>query len=179
MSNQIPFIAPRPLVLLILLLAVAWAVDTNDLFAQDKCDTAVSDAQNLYRIGRTAEVIVLLNRCLPDSVDEADKVQGYRFLALSYSAEDNLDKARETVKQLLNLNENYEPEPSDDPLFRTFVEQEKRIRAGRKQTGSRIRRFILVGVGLAAGAAILKISVDSGSSKPARLPDPPAFPDNE
>ncbi len=143
--------------------------------AQEDCATAVTEAQGLYDVGRTADMIVRLENCLPDGVPAAEQVQAYKFLALAYIAEDQSRLAQGVINKLLDLNENFQPDRSTDPSkFVELVDEAKKVRSRGK---TRKRRWLYIGGGalLAGGVTAAIISFTGGSSAP-RLPDPPPFP---
>ncbi len=146
--------------------------------AQSKCETAVTDAQEMYDIGRSADVIVLISHCLPDSIPQTEKVRAYRLLALSYLAEDFDSEARVAVNKLLDLNKNFEPDPTqDDARFIKQVEEENEIRAQKK---SKRKKWFFIGGGVVlAGVTTAIITAVGGGTPRERLPDPPVFPDDQ
>ena len=151
---------------------------TSPAESQEKCVNAVTDAQEMYSVGRSVEVIVLLSHCLPDSIPQTEKVQAYRLLALSYLAEDFDNEARVAVKKLLDLNPNFEPDPTqDDARFIKQIEEEKEIRAQKK---SKKRKWFIIGGGVVlAGVTTALITTVGGGTPRPRLPDPPVFPDDQ
>ena len=146
--------------------------------AQENCANVLTEVQSLYEAGRTAEMIVRLNRCLPDGIPGvAEKVRAYKFLALAYIAEDLPDGAKEAVEKLLLLNANFAPDRATDPSkFIALVEEAQKIRSRKK---SRKKRIFYIGGTLLAGIATAAILfTGSGGGPPAvRLPDPPVFPE--
>jgi len=92
--------------------------------AQENCETALADAERMYVDGRLPEVLERLTQCLPEGIPKNDRVGAYRLLAFAYLAQDNLDNARESVKNLLTLNRKYQPDPNkDSPRFIALVEE--------------------------------------------------------
>jgi hypothetical protein len=145
--------------------------------AQVDCEAAVTEAQRLYEVGLTADIILLLERCLPDGIpNAAQQLQAYKFLALAYIAEDQLPSAREAVEHILDLNKTFEPDRTTDPSkFIEFVDEAKEARSKKK---TRKRRWWYIGGGtVLAGAITAVIILTKGEPEPpARLPDPPTFP---
>ena len=146
--------------------------------AQSKCETAVTDAQEMYGVGRSPEVILLLSHCLPDSIPQTEKVRAYRLLALSYLDTDFDNEARVWVKKLLDLNPNFEPDPTqDDERFIKQIEEAKEIRARKK---SKRKKWFFIGGGVVlAGVTTAIITVVGGGTTREPLPDPPLFPDGQ
>ncbi len=94
--------------------------------AQDQCVNALAEAQKLYEFGRYTQIIELLNPCLPDNLREIERARAYRLLALAYLAEDYSEKAETAIKNLLKQDENYLPDPVQDP--QQFIELVEKIR---------------------------------------------------
>ena len=168
----------RGLVTIAVISCMAWVSDAQ---AQN-CATVVTDVQSLYDVGRTAEMITQLNRCLPDGVVEpAQKVLAYRFLSFAYIAEDQLPEAQVAVENLLDLNPNFEHDPTTDPpRFVEFVSASKDVRAQAQSKKSRKKRLFLIGGGTILAGALTAVIISSiGGTEPrVPLPDPPTFPDN-
>jgi hypothetical protein len=145
--------------------------------AQEACETAVTEAQNLYDVGRTAEIIILLDKCLPDGItQEGERIQAYKLLSLAYIAEDHLTGARLAIDNMLDLNANLEPDYATDPS--KYIELLKEAKQSRvKKKGGKTKVFLIGGGIILAGtvAFIVGTSGGSGGEQP-RLPDPPAFP---
>ena len=162
---------------LIVVLSIVFCISPSP--AQENCETAVTEAQSLYEVGRTADMIVRLASCLPDGIPAgAERVQAYKFLALAYIAEDQSSLAQGAIEKLLDLNENFQPDRTTDPSkFVELVDEAKKVRSRGK---TRKKRWLYIGGGalLAGGVTAAIISLTGGSSAP-RLPDPPPFPDNQ
>jgi len=158
---------------LIAVLSIVFCISISS--AQEDCATTVAEAQSLYDVGRTADMIVRLESCLPDGIPEgAERVQAYKFLALAYIAEDQSSLAQGAIEKLLDLNENFQPDRTTDPSkFVELVDQAKKVRSRGK---TRKKRWLYIGGGaLLAGGVTAAIILTGGSSAP-RLPDPPPFP---
>ncbi len=162
---------------IVVVLSIVFCISPTS--AQEDCATTVTEAQSLYDVGRTADMIVRLASCLPDGIPEgAERMQAYKFLALAYIAEDQASLAQEAIEKLLDLNENFQPDRTTDPSkFVELVDEAKKVRSRGK---TRKKRWLYIGGGalLAGGVTAAIISLTGGSSAP-RLPDPPPFPDNQ
>ena len=161
---------------LIVVLSIVFCISTSP--AQENCETAVTEAQSHYDVGRTADMIVRLESCLPDGIPEGpERMQAYKFLALAYIAEDQSSLAQGAIEKLLDLNENFQPDRTTDPSkFVELVDEAKKVRSRGK---TRKKRWLYIGGGaLLAGGVTAAIILTGGSSAP-RLPDPPPFPDNQ
>lgn len=96
------------------------------VYAQDKCQTTLLEAKQLYDKGYFYEVIELLIPCLTNGLSKPEKVRAFRLMALAHIAEDDFDRARDDIEELLYLNYNYEPDPVEDPkLYRELVNEVK------------------------------------------------------
>ena len=101
--------------------------------AQEKCDTALADAQKQYNEGRLDDVIKTLENCLPKGIKEADRGQAYRLLSLTYIAKNYLAQAKGAIQKLLEVMPNYQADPDQDPppFIRTL--EEVRIQMAEQQ----------------------------------------------
>lgn len=162
---------------ILLMLALLCLMPLTDVVAQSRCENAVTQAQDSYELGRTAEVILLLSNCLPDSIPEVERVQAYKILALAYLNEDYPDKAQLAINDLLDLNENYEPDfTQDDQRFIDLITKEK---ARRSEARSKKRKWFIVGGTVLAAGAATAIILSTGGTSAQRLPDPPTFPGDQ
>ena len=55
---------------------------------QEKCETAIPDAEKKYNAGRFDEAISILQNCLPGDFTEKERGKAYRVLALAYVGKD-------------------------------------------------------------------------------------------
>ena len=171
---------------LIIMFSLTYSLVWSAPVAAQDCATVVTEVQRLYEVGRTAEMITRLSACLPDGItDQAEKVQAYRYLSLAHIGEDHLPEARDVVEKLLDLNENFEPDPTTDPSrFIEFVTAAKNVRAEvraqEQAKKSRKRKLLFIGGGtlLAAGVTAAIIFATGSSTPRLPLPDPPPFPEN-
>jgi len=172
--------------------------------AQEKCDTAIPDAEKKYNAGRFDEAISILENCLPGDFTEKDRGEAYRVLALAYVGKDYLEQAREAVKKLLELVPDWEPDPiQDPPQFQRMVEEMKQKMKTQKQEEPPVeeeqlieipaeppqqlpsakkgqsRKFLFIGGGVAvAGALVIALVAGGGGDGGNRLPNPPPIPSN-
>lgn len=83
--------------------------------AQQACgEPALRQADKLYKSGSFEEVEKTLQPCMDGGFTDPQRVQAYRLLALSYLANDFIDKARKAIEDLLKINATFEP-VFDDP----------------------------------------------------------------
>ena len=159
---------------IVVVLSIVFCISPTS--AQEDCATTVTEAQSLYDVGRTADMIVRLASCLPDGIPEGpERVQAYKFLSLAYIAEDQASLAQGAIEKLLDLNENFQPDRTTDPSkFVELVDEAKKVRS-RGKTRKKRWLYISGGALLAGGVTAAIISLTGSSSAP-RLPDPPPFP---
>lgn len=170
--------------------------------AQEKCDTAIPDAEKKYNAGRFDEAISILENCLPGGFTEKERGKGYRVLALSYVGKDYLEQARMAVKKLLELVPDWEPDPiQDPPQFQRMVEEMKQKMKTQKQEQPPVeeeqiieipaepqqlptakkggsKKFLFIGGGVAVAVALIVALVAGGGGGGNRLPKPPDLPPN-
>lgn len=158
---------------LIAVLSIVFCISTSS--AQEDCATMVTEAQSLYDVGRTADMIVRLESCLPDGIPEGpERMQAYKFLALAYIAEDQSSLAQGAIEKLLDLNENFQPDRTTDPSkFVELVDEAKKVRSRGK---TRKKRWLYIGGGALLAGGVTAAIILTGSSSAPRLPDPPPFP---
>jgi tetratricopeptide (TPR) repeat protein len=113
-------------VVLCLLAAAALFLMSARLLAQD-CDVELREAEAKYRSGFFDEAIDLLDRCLnKGGINKEQRMQAYRLKGLAYLAKDYLNQAKESIKNLMELVPDYEPNPEQDPpAFRQMVTEVK------------------------------------------------------
>ena len=91
--------------------------------SQANCGKAtINEVMLKYEIGQFNESIDQLNICLKGngfSVDE--KVEAYRLLAMSQLAIDSVKQADNSIRQLLFLKDNFEPDSRDPERFKFEV----------------------------------------------------------
>jgi hypothetical protein len=147
--------------------------------AQDKCKTAMADAEIMYGAGHFTRAIELLTLCLPDGIPEIQRIAAYRLLALSYLAEDYRDEAKETIKKIFSQNRDYKPDPVRDPKqYSDMVEEVRRelpVPFIKKISGGK-KKWIWIGGGVVAIALVVKELVSPLTVKEGPLPEPPVLP---
>ena len=154
--------------------ALSAAAGLTPLHAQSKCETAVADATTLYESGRFAQAILLLNRCLPDSLEEIQRVAAYRLLTLAYLEEDYQPEAKVAVEQLIDHDPYYEPDVLQDPQrYRDLVAEVRVYKPIPQPKGRSPWLWIAGGGAIAAGVAVY-FATQGSAEQP--LPVPPALP---
>ncbi|MEZ4701020.1 MAG: hypothetical protein R2834_11860 [Rhodothermales bacterium] len=108
--------------LLALLCLMCW---TTAEAQNARCSDLLVEANQTYSRGAFDETIALLDRCmaLPD-VTEAERRTAYRLKGLCYIGKGLEVDARESVRRLLTLVPDYEPDPAmDPPNFVTLIQE--------------------------------------------------------
>ncbi len=103
--------------------------------AQDACKKELASAEEAYTRGRFDEAIGHLSECLEKRrVSEDERERAYRLMGLSYIGKDVLGEARSSVRKLLELVPNYQPDPAlDPPPFVRLIEDVRDEIAASKQ----------------------------------------------
>lgn len=148
--------------------------------AQEKCETALRDAQRQYDGGHLTEVIALLRRCLPDSIPKGQRLDAYELLALAHLAEDNLEPAQEAIRNMLVLHRKYRPDSTKvSPRFIAIVKEMRQhmpVLWHERLFGGYKKWLWLVG-GAGAIAGVLLPGEPPSAPEPSDLPLPPKSPD--
>lgn len=172
-------------------------------WAQEKCETALADAERQYNDGRLDDVMKTLESCLPEGLKNEDKSKAYRLLGLTYMAKDYLEQAKQSIQKLLELVPNWQPDTDQDPPpfmhmveeVRKEMKEEKKEAAPQKAVeqlqeqpkkgGS--KKFLWIGLGAVAigGGLAIGLIGGGGNGDPMppvtgdpRLPNPPGDPGN-
>ena len=156
------------------------------------CEEELTEANNLYARGRFDETIALLDQCLNRAgIDDNTRMTAFRLKGLSFIGKGLELDAQNSVKSLLELVPDYEPDPIlDPPDFVEMVNEMKeeieppadppiteveeadptpqvvdarptQAQTRRKKSGA--GKWILGGLGVAAvGAAVYIFAVDGG-----------------
>ena len=113
------------------------------------CAEELAEANEAYARGRFDQTIALLDRCLnKDGIPENERLTAYRLKGLSYIGKGLEGDARASVRLLLSLVPDYEPDPIlDPPDFVSMVDEMKEeMKGSQPQTTSRQNRVIQSGV---------------------------------
>ena len=163
----------------------------TDTFAQAGCTEELSQAEERYNLGRFDEVIGLVNTCLEkEGVPDVELRQAYRLMGLSYLGKRLEGDARTSIRQLLELVPNYEPDPDLDPppfiamveYVRSEIETESLAAAEEAQQivqtkKKRWRKWLLIGGAVVGGGAVALALSGAGSGSSA-IASPPSLPGN-
>jgi hypothetical protein len=109
----------------LLLLAVVWSGATHVVYGQSTCAQTLRLAQSIYEQGRLHELPQLLEGCLKDGFNNAEKVNAYKLLALTYIYLEEPEKADESMLALLRIDTQFKVNDAVDPaefvaLHKTF-----------------------------------------------------------
>jgi hypothetical protein len=109
-----------------ILVALILVCGIAPVFAQANCAQTLRLANSVYEQGRLHEIPTLLDDCLRGTnLDDAQKVQAYRLLTLTYIYLEEPEKADETMLKLLQTNHEFQINEAVDPaefvaLYKTF-----------------------------------------------------------
>ncbi len=167
------------LIEVMLMLAVSTVCNSfiSSAKAQENCDIALQEAERCYNDGRFSEAIALLSRCLPRGVPQNDRADAYRFLALMYLSQDDLEQARKAVYNMLMLNRKYKIDPEKDPpAFIVLLEKTRPTipESLSERLFGGFKKWIWVSGGLAV--TYVTFSLLNTEKTDADLPEPPSFP---
>ena len=83
--------------------------------SQKVCSEALSEAENMYDMGRLYEISELLHDCIENGFTREEKVRAYKLLSIVNLYLDQFAEADQTYLALLKLNPEYQPNPLIDP----------------------------------------------------------------
>lgn len=147
------------------------------VYAQEKCETALAEAQGKYDAGRFAEAVLRLTVCPPDQLPPAQRLNAYRLLAICYLNEDYRDEARAAIRKIFDLHRQYEPDAVQDPQpYRDLAAEVKAAlpKPLREKLFGGVKKWLWLGGG-AAGTIFAVRSFGKKAEEP-DLPEPPALP---
>lgn len=118
----------RAFVLSMLVGASVFVQPQNALAQQRNCDDFLTEANTLYSRGSFDETITLIDQCLnTDNLSDIQRRTAFRLKGLSFIGKGLEVDAKNSIKRLLQLVPNYEPDPVLDPP--NFVEMIAEVRA--------------------------------------------------
>ena len=101
---------------------VCCLIHTINASSQECGDVALADARKFYEIGQFDRVFSTLEPCIDNNgLNDKQKVQAYRYLAMSFLALDSNDIALASVGKLLKIEPNFEPDLFDPVRFIELV----------------------------------------------------------
>jgi len=149
---------------------------SSQTFAQEKCETALAEAQNMYETGRFAQAIVRLNLCVPDRLLPEQRIGVYRLLAICYLNEDYREEARVAIRKIFDLKRQYEPDVQDSQPYRDLAAEVKAAlpKPMSEKLFGGFKKWLWIGGGAAGVAATIIILQSKPEEKD--LPGPPPLP---
>ncbi len=105
-----------------LILFLAIAVFSVNLFAQQECAYILEEAQELFDAGLIETVPDKLSGCLRTGFTNEEKLQAYKLIILSYLFDDNIEQADEFMLKFLTDYPAYEPVATDPREFVLLME---------------------------------------------------------
>jgi len=145
-------------------------------FAQEKCETALTEAQTMYDAGRFAQAILRLNQCVPDRIPQEQRIGAYRLLAICYLNEDYREEARTAIRKIFDLKRQYESDVQDPKPYTDLVAEVKASLP--KPLSEKLFGGVKKWLWLSGGAAGTFFAVRSFGKNPVEpdLPVPPELP---
>jgi hypothetical protein len=109
----------------LLLIAVVLICKSYEVSAQSTCAQTLRLAQSVYDQGRLHELPQLLQECIKSGFTDAEKVNAYKLLALTYIYLEEPEKADQTMLALLRTDSEFKINDAVDPaefvaLYNTF-----------------------------------------------------------
>lgn len=105
----------RRVVMMVIAIA-SLAFPAQSLAQEQTCEQLLTEANDLYSLGAFDETIQKLDQCLSlDNLSESQRKTAYRLKGLSFIGKGLEADARESIKHLIELVPNYEPDPVMDP----------------------------------------------------------------
>lgn len=181
---------------IVMIVIIMNLIFSETAFAQDQCVKEIEDARQKYFAGQFDEAIVLLDNCIKEGA-LADTVitKALRYLTEVYMAKNYINQAKESIKKLLNLVPNYEPDVVEHtPAYINMVaEAKEELKAERVEEekeeptqlvptvkkGGKKKWLLIAGAGgiVAVVTGLLKFTIVVGAPpSAAKLPEPPSIP---
>jgi len=119
----------------------------------------------------------LLNPCLPNGFSEQrNSVDAYRLIALSHLASDSIDMAKLAIKQMLEIDSSYRPNPEiDPPMYVNLVYDEVPSWYSFMWSGNSPNHWL---ARVAVVGALIAVPVLLAPNSEPDLPGPPLTPSN-
>lgn len=163
------------LVILIIFIDISWITLSR---AQDKCNTALTDARIMYEGGHFDQAINRLTQCLPDGIPKDQHIEAYRIISLSYFREDYQDSAKQAIGKIFNLDRNFKPNADDPKSYKEILEQVRKNLPVpfKEKLFSGKRKWFWISGGVIVIVAVVKDLVSQPTTKEGPLPVPPDLP---
>ena len=99
-----------------LMLMVHWGGLPGAVAQTQSCQEELAEANNQYARGQFDQTITLLDQCLEKTgISEQERRTAYRLKGLSFIGKGLEVDAQESIRRLLQVVPNYEPDPVEDP----------------------------------------------------------------
>ena len=174
----------RSTLFLAMLFAPAFVAPAAQVHAQSACESELAEADEHYTFGRFDEAVDLLRRCVRKrDASSLDRQRAYRLIALSYIGKDDTRRARDNVRELLQVNPAYRSDPDQDPP--PFIEMIRSVRqemtgqpadtpSGERKGG--ISKWVLIGGGAALAGVVAVLAAAGGGDDGGNGEPPPPEP---
>ena len=97
-----------------LVITLTLLLSATSVKAQD-CSDKIVEAAALYELGQFNEVVEILSFCSDSAVEERDRWQSLRLIAMAQLANKDNELARKTAIKLLEIDPSYKPSSLKDP----------------------------------------------------------------
>lgn len=150
----------------------------STVLAQEKCKTALKEAEQAFESKNWDEIIKLLSPCLPDSIQDEDTLRTvYELLSIAYAEKNKEIEAKKIIKELIKLYPEFKPRIDAPRKFKELVKEEKKLSLKRKRLKN-MRRYIVGGAIIASVASVIAYYI-SKPPPPQPLPGPPKYPNDK
>ena len=175
------------LVVLFFMTAIPYTLVVPHATAQDACDNALLQANENYENGLLDQAIDLLTSCFEkNGFTLEDSMSAYKLLAKAYDAKGLSQKTEQALRNLLQLNPNWQSDPDNDtPAFMAFAqkiiikvkeEQPKLSIIGNKSSiidRSKSKKWLWIGGGVVIAGVVAAIIIIDDEDE---FPEPPGRP---
>lgn len=122
----------------ILLICLLVPIKQSIAQSSSSCDQELTEANNLYALGQFDQTITIVDQCLvKQGIPEEERRAAYRLKGLSFIGKGLEGDAKASVRRLLDLVPNYQPDPIlDPPDFVSLVDEVKSENEGSMQQAS-------------------------------------------
>lgn len=170
------------IVLCLFTLSLTLAVWVPEALAQQQsCTEKLAEAEKMYSEVQPEQAIALLTECMEtNEFTEEERRRAYRLLALSLISNEQIDQARDAVRDLLEFEPDYQVDTVQDPpvFVMIIVEIRQEITpppvAEQPKRKRGISKWLFIGGGVVAGGVVAAVLLGGGGDN--SLPGPPALP---
>ena len=150
------------------------------LAQQQSCTEKLALAEKMYTEVQPEEAIALLTECMEtNEFTEEERKRAYRLLALSLISNEQLDEARDAVRDLLEFDPDYQVDTvQDPPVFVVIIVEIRQeiapspvVEKPKRKRG--ISKWLLFSGGVVASGVVAAVLLGGGDNL---LPAPPVLP---